>query len=197
MRDPTLAQGVAGNVFRILRVYLGGAPGPPRNAADTAVVLGAQVLSGGRPSGTLRARTLHAARLYLAGEVGRVVVTGGVGANPPAEAEVMARILVLEGVPESAVAREGEALNTWDSAVKVAAMARRMEFGPVVVVTDPIHCVRTASAFRRAGVEVEVEPVYESPMWRVPARRMGQFIRETGATVWYGIRHGVGSRFRL
>jgi hypothetical protein len=36
------------------------------------------------------------------------------------------------------------------------------------------------------------EPVYSSPMWRKKWSRRGQFVRESGALVWYRIRHGVG-----
>ena len=71
-----------------------------------AVVLGAQVLSGGRPSRTLEARVRHAAQLYKEGKVGLVVPTGGLGEHPPSEAEGMACIPPEEGVPEEAVAVE-------------------------------------------------------------------------------------------
>ena len=194
-----LTGGVVGELWCLIRVYLGGKParifaegGRPR----FAVVLGTQVLPGGRPSRTLDARVRHAARLYAAGLVDRVVVTGGVGKHPPSEAEVMARILREEGVPGEAVLLEDEAESTWDSARLVAALAGREGVSEVLVVTDPLHCVRTAAAFRRAGLIAWAEPVYSSPMWRVPWLRRGQFLREGGALVWYRVRHGVGARSR-
>jgi uncharacterized SAM-binding protein YcdF (DUF218 family) len=45
-----------------------------------------------------------------------LVPTGGLGKHPPPEAEVMARVLREEGVPEEVVMIEDRALNTWDSA---------------------------------------------------------------------------------
>ncbi|MCA3748520.1 MAG: YdcF family protein, partial [Rubrobacter sp.] len=78
-----------------------------RSGAEVAVVLGSQVLPGGRPSGTLMARTLHAARLYAAGRVRLLIPTGGVGQHPPSEAEIMSRILRDAGVPGEAVLPEG------------------------------------------------------------------------------------------
>ncbi len=161
-----------------------------------AVVLGTQVLAGGRPSRTLEARVRHAARLYAEGQAGVLIPTGGVGGHPPSEAEVMARILREEGMPEEAVLPEDRALNTWDSARLVAGMADKLGVRSVVVVTDPLHCVRTVAAFRQAGLMAWAEPVYSSPMWRGKWLRRGQLLREIGALTWYRIRYGVGSRSR-
>ena len=121
---PRFAGGLLGELLSLAGVYVGGAR-PPDAAEERpryAVVLGTQVLPGGRPSRTLDARVRHAARLYAEGRIGRVVVTGGVGKHPPSEAEVMARVLREEGVPEEAVLLEDEAESTWDSARLVAAM---------------------------------------------------------------------------
>lgn len=186
--------GLVGELRRLLGVYLGGerisdvGEGRPRYA----VVLGTQVLPGGRPSRTLEARVRHAARLHAAGRVDRILVTGGVGKHPPSEAEVMARILRREGVPAEAIRLEKEAESTWDSARLVAGLLEGVE--EVLAVTDPLHCVRTVAAFRRAGLFARAEPVYSSPMWRVPWLRRGQFLRESGALVWYRVRYGVGAR---
>lgn len=159
-------------------------------------MLGTQVLSGGRPSRTLEARVRHAARMYAEGEVDRLVVTGGLGKHPPTEAEVMARTLRAEGVPDGAVLTEDKAESTWDSARFVAEVLAGENIGRVLVVTDPLHCVRAVAAFERVGVVARPEPVYSSPMWRDPWLRRGQFFRESGALVWYGVRHGVGARSR-
>jgi uncharacterized SAM-binding protein YcdF (DUF218 family) len=161
-----------------------------------AVVLGTQVLSCGRPSPTLEARVRHAARLYVEGEAALLIPTGGLGQNPPSEAEVMARVLREEGVPEEAVLPEDRALSTWDSARLVAGMAGQLGVRSVVVVTDPLHCVRAVAAFRQAGLMAWAEPVYSSPMWRGKWLRRGQLLREIGALTWYRLRHGVGSRSR-
>jgi hypothetical protein len=55
-------------VYRGKDVFSGGRP--PDGHAAAAVVLGAQVRRGGRPSGVLLARARHAAGLYARGEVG-------------------------------------------------------------------------------------------------------------------------------
>ncbi len=195
MRLPSFG-GLTHQLRALFDVYSGGRL--PRKLEEepestrVAVVLGTQVLQGGRPSRTLEARVRHAARLYKEGRVGLLVPTGGLGQHPPSEAEVMARILRAEGVSEDAVLLEDRALNTWDSARLVAGMAEKLGVRSVVVVTDPLHCVRTVAAFRRAGLMAWAEPVYSSPMWRGKWLRRGQLVREIGALAWYRIRYGVG-----
>jgi uncharacterized SAM-binding protein YcdF (DUF218 family) len=195
---PPASQRVFGWIRTLVDVYRGGAP-PPGDAPEeiqVAVVLGTEVLSGGRPSRTLAARVRHAAGLYERGRVRLIIATGGLGKHPPAEAEVMGRVLGEEGVPDHAVMLEDRALNTWDSARFVTRMAKRLGLSDVLVVTDPLHCVRTVAAFERAGLGAWAEPVYDSPMWRGSWARLGQFVRELGALVWYRIRYGVGTRSR-
>lgn len=183
---------------RLLGVYLGGerVPEGGEDRPRYAVVLGTQVLPGGRPSRTLDARVRHAARLHAAGRVDKILVTGGVGKHPPSEAEVMARVLRGEGVPAEAIRLEDEAESTWESARLVAPLLRGEGVAGVLAVTDPLHCVRAVAAFRKAGLIALAEPVYSSPMWRVPWLRRGQLLRESGALVWYRVRHGVGARSR-
>jgi uncharacterized SAM-binding protein YcdF (DUF218 family) len=176
----------------LLQVYAGR---PSRSGGErprVAVILGAQVLRGGRPSRTLEARTRHAGDIFARGEVDLLIPTGGVGDHPPAEADVMSGILRGMGVPEGAILREGIARSTWESAVQVARMSHRKGISRVLVVSDPLHCVRVVSAFERAGLAAVAEPVYGSPMWRKKWSRRGQLARESGALVWYLIRYRVG-----
>ena len=161
-----------------------------------AVILGAQVLRGGRPSRTLEARTRHAGGMYSRGDLDLLIPTGGEGQHQPSEADVMFGILREMGVPEAAILRERTARSTWESAIRVAEIARRGNLDQVLIVTDPLHCIRTVAAFDRAGLLAVAEPVYSSPMWRKKWSRRGQFVRESGALLWYRMRHGVGSLSR-
>lgn len=176
----------------LLRVYAGRPSSTGGRRPRVAVILGAQVLRGGRPSPTLDARTRHAADMFVRGEVDLLIPTGGVGDHPPPEADVMSRILRDMGVPETAILREALAGSTWQSATEVARISRREGIGEVLAVSDPLHCVRAVSAFERAGLAAVAEPVYGSPMWRKKRSRGGQLAREGGALVWYWIRYGVG-----
>jgi uncharacterized SAM-binding protein YcdF (DUF218 family) len=199
LRLPSLG-GLTAQLRTLFYVYRGGRlpriPGERPESTRVAVVLGTQVLSGGRPSRTLEARVRHAARLYAEGEADLLIPTGGLGQHPPSEAEVMRRLLREEGVPEEAVLPEDRALNTWDSARLVAGMAGKLGVRSVVIVTDPLHSVRTVAAFGQAGLTAWAEPAYGSPMWRGKWQRRGQLFREIGALTWYRIRYGVGSRYR-
>lgn len=161
----------------------------PKSDPDRAltVVLGAQVRPGGVPSRTLAARARHAGALYARGAAGRIAVSGGVGEHPPSEANVMAGILAGYGVPDRAILREAASHSTRQSAHHVATIARRLGVEEVVLVTDPLHCVRAASAFRAEGLRVWAEPVTESPAWRETGERRAQFVRELGAGLWYGL----------
>jgi vancomycin permeability regulator SanA len=189
---------ILGELRELLRVYRGRLPssGSVESRPRVAVILGAQVLPGGRPSPTLEARTRHAGELYAGARVDMLLPTGGEGEHPPGEAVVMSGILREMGVPEAAILREDGAANTWESALRVAEIARRSRVGEVLVVTDPLHCVRTISCFGRVGLRAVAEPVYSSPMWRKRWSRRGQFLRESGALVWYRIRYGVGAPSR-
>ena len=195
MKGP-LRGGILGQLGELLRVYTGR---PSTSVSDSirarprvAVVLGAQVLSDGRPSPTLEVRTRHAGELYVRGLADLLVPTGGEGEHPPGEAVVMSGILRKMGVPEAAIMPEDTARSTWESAVSVAEIAHHRGIGEVLVVTDPLHCVRTVASFGKVGLLAVAEPVYSSPMWRKKWSRRGQFVRESGALVWYRIRHGVG-----
>jgi uncharacterized SAM-binding protein YcdF (DUF218 family) len=191
-----IRRGILGQLGELLRVYMGrpstSAPAGIGARPRVVVVLGAQVLSGGRPSPTLEVRTRHAGDLYVRGLTDLLVPTGGEGEHPPGEAVVMSGILRKMGVPEAAILREDTARSTWESAVRVAEIAHHRGIGEVLVVTDPLHCVRTVASFGRVGLLAVAEPVYSSPMWRKKWSRRGQFVRESGALVWYRIRHGVG-----
>jgi len=191
-----LRGGILGQLGELLRVYMSrpstSVPDGTRARPRVAVVLGAQVLRGGRPSPTLEVRTRHAGELYGRDLVDLLVPTGGEGEYTPGEAVVMSGILREMGVPEAAILREDTARSTWESAVRVAEIAHHRGIGEVLVVTDPLHCVRTVASFGRVGLLAVAEPVYSSPMWRKKWSRRGQFVRESGALVWYRIRHGVG-----
>ncbi len=190
--------GLVGDLLDVIRVYRGKLPEAAKDAdsARVAVILGAQVLKGGRPSPTLEARTIHAARLYAEDKVSLLVPTGGTGEHPPSEAEVMAGILGREGVPTRDILLEEKALNTWESARLTAEILRPRGVREVRVVTDPLHCARAVWAFGEAELIAWAEPVYSSPMWRKRGSRRGQLAREMGAVIWYRVRHGAGSRSR-
>jgi uncharacterized SAM-binding protein YcdF (DUF218 family) len=194
---PAVPDSLFGELWALVRLYRGEVVYPTgalEEATEAVVVLGTQVLAGGRPSKTLLERARHVAWLYASGKVGLVIPTGGIGEHPPSEAEVAARILREAGVPEEDILLEEKAHSTRDSARLVAAMMRARGIRSLVLVTDPLHCVRSVGAFRAEGFEAQASPVYSSPMWRTAWLRRGQFLREIGATIWYRMRRGKVER---
>jgi len=185
-------RGLRQDLRLLVRVYRGDLRAlempEPRARPALTVVLGAQVRAGGVPSRTLASRARHAGGMYARGGGQRFVVSGGVGEHPPSEAEVMAGILSGYGVPESEILREAASHSTRQSARNVAVLARGLDVDEVVVVTDPLHCVRAASAFRDEGLIARSQPVTESPMWLESGERRAQFLRELGAVIWYRLR---------
>ena len=118
-----------------------------------AVVFGAGVLPGGRPSPALARRTDHAAALLRAGVVDRVLVSGGLGRHPPCEAHVMAARLAAAGVAPGLIERDETATTTMATARAVAAWCRaHPEVSLIVAVTDRYHVPRARLALWGHGV---------------------------------------------
>ncbi len=133
--------------------------------ADCAIVLGAAVWPGERPSPTLRARAERAGALYHEGFVHHLVLTGGVGDNPPSEAEAMRRVLRGQGVPDEAMLLEEQATTTAESARYCADILRRKGWRTALLVSDPWHLPRAVRLFRRAGVAALASPAFDTPTW--------------------------------
>jgi vancomycin permeability regulator SanA len=173
------------DLSELVQVYRGGKLPTKTPRAAAAVVLGAQVCPGGRPSRTLRVRALFAAQLYSEKVVKVVIPTGGVGDHPPSEAAVVSEVLRNAGVPDKHILPEEQGRSTQHSVQLVAQLARSTSIDNVLVVTDPLHCIRACWMFRKAGLCAVAAPVYDSPMWSSLFLRRQQFFREMGAIVWY------------
>lgn len=126
--------------------------------ADVLVVLGARVLPGGMPSGALQARVEKAVELYQRGLAPRLIFSGGIGVNPPSEAQVMRALAVQLGVPPEACILEEQSHSTEQNARYSAELLRSLGARRVVVVSDPYHLLRARQYFRLQGFEVATSP---------------------------------------
>jgi uncharacterized SAM-binding protein YcdF (DUF218 family) len=117
-----------------------------------ALILGAAVWPGGLPSPTLRRRTLHAAALWHEGKVQAIVACGGLGLNPPTEAQAMHRLLLDNGVPEAALHMEDRSHNTHENILFALPILAGLEATSVVIVTDATHAPRARLIARRLGL---------------------------------------------
>ena len=122
--------------------------------ADVIVVLGAAVWEGGRPSPTLRRRILHGIELLKRDRSDILLLTGGIGKNPPSEAQVMKRIAIEKGVTEDQIIVEESAKSTLDSAYACSKIIRINGWSSALIVTDRYHVLRSVFLFRQFGIRV-------------------------------------------
>ncbi len=150
-----------------LVAYIASAGARARPApADAIVVLGAAVWPGGQPSPALASRTRRGVDLWREGLAPWLVLSGGEGWNPPAEAEVMRRLARQWGVPGDRILLDDQAHTTAESAANVAALARQHGWQHVILVSDPFHLPRAAWLFHAQGLRVSTaatDATYYSP----------------------------------
>jgi uncharacterized SAM-binding protein YcdF (DUF218 family) len=153
--------------------------------ADAAIVLGAAVERGGRPSPSLRVRTQHAIALYRSGQVKTLFLTGGLGRNAPTEAEAMRRLALDAGVPDSALVLDETATSTQESIDAAAREAAARGWDTVLVVTEPFHTLRARRMARDAGLDAYASPAPGSSIQRIDRLRRFYTAREATALLWY------------
>ena len=122
--------------------------------ADVIIVLGAAVWAGGVPSPALRRRVLHAVELFQRGLSDALIVSGGIGKNPPSEARIMRRLAQKHGISEDKIVMEESARSTLDSAVVCSQILRKNRWSRALLVTDCYHITRAAILFRLCGIDV-------------------------------------------
>lgn len=149
--------------------------------ADVLVVLGCRVDPGGVPSDCLEARTRAAVDLYEQGLAERVLFTGGVGENPPSEAQVAADLARELGLPEQAIGVEPDSHSTAGNAAGAAALLP--PDARVILVSEGYHLLRARQVFGCHFEQVQVASA-ESPLL---SRTRGA-LREVAAVSWHGLR---------
>ncbi|MEV8042325.1 vancomycin high temperature exclusion protein [Streptomyces griseoluteus] len=124
-----------------------------RTAADVprtevAVVFGAGLWNGG-PSPYLARRLDAAARLYRAGRIEAVLVTGDNSREDYDEPSAMRTYLARHGVPAERIVSDYAGFDTWDSCVR----ARRV-FGVhrAILISQTFHIRRAVALCEAAGV---------------------------------------------
>lgn len=129
---------------------------------EVIVVLGAAQYDG-RPSPQLRARLDEVVRIFQAGEIPWVMVTGGrVSGDRFSEAEASARYLIAAGVPDLAILVEDQGATTYASLRSAAEILREKDLTHVVLVTDPFHSLRSRLIAQEVGLEAVSAPTRSS-----------------------------------
>lgn len=140
---------------------------PPRPiaqipSADVAIVLGGAVNGPAPPRvatelGDASDRVLHAARLFKAGKVQRIWVSGG---NLPwspgqvTEAESIQDLLVEWGVPQDRIEVATGSRNTLENAQEIRVLYEQNSIASAYLVTSAFHMPRALAIFRTAGLPV-------------------------------------------
>lgn len=121
--------------------------------ADAALVLGARVYEDGRPSRFLRERVEVGVRLYQAGLVDRIIMSGdGEDSSGYGEPIVMRKVAEDMGVPADAIVEDPLGVDTYSSCKRA-----RDEFGvtSLIVATQEFHVPRAVWICDRLGVAAQ------------------------------------------
>ncbi len=124
----------------------------PTEAIDAVIVLGAAVVAPGVPGPALIRRLEHGVTTFRRTAAAYLVLSGGIVAHPPTEAEVMRRLALQRGVHEAALVLEDRARNTFENALYCGRIIRERGWQRLIVVTDGWHLPRALYVFRRLGL---------------------------------------------
>jgi len=118
--------------------------------AEVAIVPGALVQPNGKMSSMLAARVKQASRLWHAGKVEKILVSGDHGSWKYDEPDTMRKALVADGVAPRDVFEDHAGFDTWATMVRA-----RSVFGvrDAVVVTQGFHMPRALYLADAAGID--------------------------------------------
>ena len=124
------------------------------------VIFGAAVRPDGEPSGTLRRRVEGAVAAARGRSGVRFLCTGGMSAGGHVEADVMRRLLLENGVPESAILLEREGRDTLHQIRLCDAILRGLDdVEEVIPCTSRYHIPRCTVLLRALGWTVRTAPM--------------------------------------
>ncbi len=152
----TLAQSLEGQ-------YL---PSSALPKADVIVVLGGMTRSqiAPRPIPEISEegdRLIYAAWLYQHGAAPNLLLSGGqpfLKAGESYEADEMAMLLGLMGVPNEALWRESKSNNTYENAIESKKLLDEKGITRIILVTSALHMPRSVAIFQKQGFDVIPAP---------------------------------------
>lgn len=106
-------------------------------------------------------RLIYGAKLYKDGAAPKIIISGGhikwFGVES-SEAENIATILELIGIPRSAMILEPRSLNTYENAVFTKEILEREKIKKVLLVTSAAHMPRSLAIFKKQGINAIPAP---------------------------------------
>lgn len=118
--------------------------------AEVAIVPGALVRPDGKMSAMLADRVKGAARLWHAGKVEKILVSGDHHTWAYDEPDTMRKALVRHGVPPRDVFEDHAGFNTWATMVRARSI---FDVDDAVVVTNGFHMPRALFLAEEAGID--------------------------------------------
>ena len=153
-----------------------------RRPADCAIILGAGVRADGTPSLALSDRVNEGIRLFKAGLVDRLIMTGGVDRNGWSEPDVMKRMAVAAAVPPEAILTDPTGVDTKRSAEGCRDLMAREGLRTALIVSHYYHLARCRMTFELAGIASRTVP---ARMTRRLAREPYYILRECAGFLAY------------
>lgn len=150
----------------------------PLNKSDAAIVLGAAVWEGGRPSPSMYARVKEAVKLYHEGFVRKLIVSGGLGRFPPTEAEVMRDVAISLKVPKEDIILETEAKSTFQNISNSAYLGEKQGLKNYIIVTDAFHIKRSLLIGEELDLNVQGAAAFDSPLYTNKKLKFKYTLRE-------------------
>ena len=132
------------------RVYERAEAVPAEPEPRVAIVLGAGLAPGGRPSAVLYDRVATAVDLYRAGRVDKLLLTGDNRFVEYNEPEVMRETAQGLGVPDADLVLDYAGRRTYDSCYRASAI---FEVRRAIVVTQEFHLDRSLYLCRAMGID--------------------------------------------
>jgi uncharacterized SAM-binding protein YcdF (DUF218 family) len=120
---------------------------------DAIIVLGSSADSDGNPTPEQLARVTEAVNEYTRGVAPRLILTGGAAHNHFVEARVMERSAEAEGVPESAIFAEPQAMDTIQNACYSVRIMKAHGWRSAEVVSSASHLPRAGIIFNSLPLE--------------------------------------------
>ncbi len=161
-----------------------------RRPADAILVLGARAYADGQPSEALEDRVLTAIELYQQGLAPKLIFSGGPGDGKCSEPQVMRKLALAKGVPDSAIVLDERGLTTEASVHNAAGILKDPDHRHILAVSHGWHLPRIKLRCQREGLT----------SYTVPADERGQMLKRTPflvarevAAIWvYYLRGVVG-----
>lgn len=152
--------------------------------SDVIIILGASVWPQG-PSPALQARIEHGAYIHAKGLANNFILTGGLGAHPPTEAEAMKQELYEIGIDPQIILLEDSSTSTLENLMFSKEIMIEHGFDTAIIVTDVFHIKRALLMAEDLNIKASGAPVTESPLYTNEELKHEYTMREVLALTWY------------